>query len=149
MKKLLLIVLIIILESCSHKTDDISVFPKGIKAPNVHHTGDVWLNKISEEDSIFKYNVVIAAFGPNAKLDWHVHPDGQQLLILEGTGYYQERGKPVQTIKKGDVIKSLPGIEHWHASTPKTPCTYMAIYGGRHTQWLDKLSDKEYNNIDN
>jgi quercetin dioxygenase-like cupin family protein len=51
-----------------------------------------------------------------------MHPGGQILLIMEGTGYYQERGKPIQIVHKGDVIKCLPGVtalarcntERWH-----------------------------------
>lgn len=72
-----------------------SIFPKGEKAPNVHHTGDVWLTHVSNADETFDYNVAHAVFAPGAKLDWHLHPKGQQLLITEGKGYYQERGKPV------------------------------------------------------
>lgn len=29
------------------------IFPKGEKAPNVHHTGDVWLNHLAEADENF------------------------------------------------------------------------------------------------
>ena len=148
MKKIILLILLFfVISSCHNPTQDNTIFLKGTKAPNVHHTGDVWLNRISEADSIFDYNIVVAAFEANAKLDWHRHPDGQQLLIIEGTGYYQERGKAVQVIKKGDVIKSLPGVEHWHASTPDTKCTYLAIYGGEPTEWLEKLTNEEYNAI--
>ncbi|GAB5400319.1 MAG: hypothetical protein Aureis2KO_19040 [Aureisphaera sp.] len=149
MKKILLLITIVVLViSCQQDETKTAIFPKGTKAPNVHHTGDVWLNKISEADSTFNYNIVVAEFAANAKLDWHVHPDGQQLLIIEGEGYYQERGKPVQIIKKGDVIKSLPGVEHWHASTPDTKCTYLAIYGGAPTKWLEKLTDEKYRSVE-
>ncbi|GGG04486.1 cupin [Dokdonia pacifica] len=149
MKKVLIVItLLFCIVSCQkNKTEDV-IFTKGTKAPNIHHTGDVWLNRISEADSTFNYNIVVASFEPNAKLDWHVHPDGQQLLIIEGTGYYQERGKPVQILQKGDVVKSLPGVEHWHSSTPNTKCTYLAIYGGAPTKWLEKLTDQEYKDIE-
>ena len=79
---------------------DESIFPKGDKAPNVHHTGDVWLNHLSDADSTFDYNVTLATFAAGAKLDWHMHPAGQQLLIMEGTGFYQERDEPVQIVRK-------------------------------------------------
>ena len=36
--------------------------------------------------------------------DWHSHAQGQYLIVTEGTGRFQEWGKPVQTIKKGDVV---------------------------------------------
>jgi quercetin dioxygenase-like cupin family protein len=38
--------------------------------------------------------VAHAEFAPGAKLDWHIHPGGQILMITEGTGYYQEKASP-------------------------------------------------------
>lgn len=59
------------------------IFPLGEKAPNVHHTGDVWLNELSHADSVFDHNVSVATFAPGAKLDWHAHPGGQILLMIQ------------------------------------------------------------------
>ncbi len=123
------------------------IFPKGDKAPNVHHTGDVWLNHLSEADSTFDFNVVVATFAAGAKLDWHMHPAGQQLLITEGTGVYQERDEPVRIVRKGDVIKCPPGVEHWHAATPETGVTYLAITRNEPTKWLERVTEEEFNSI--
>ena len=120
------------------------LFPLGDKAPNVHHTGDVWLNHLSSADSTFDFNVVVATFAAGAKLDWHTHPAGQQLLITEGTGLYQERGEPVRIVREGDVIKCPPGIEHWHAATPETGVTYLAITGDEPTQWLESVTEEAF-----
>ncbi len=125
------------------------LFPKGEKAPNVHHTGDVWLYHVSNADATFAYNLTLATFAPGAKLDWHLHPAGQQLLITEGIGYYQERDKPVQVVHKGEVIKCAPGVEHWHAATPDSEFAYLAITGNQPTQWLEPLTEDEYKNINN
>ena len=121
------------------------LFPLGDKAPNVHHTGDVWLNHLSDADSTFDFNVVVATFAAGAKLDWHMHPAGQQLFITEGTGLYQERGEPVQVVREGDVIKCPPGVEHWHAATPETGVTYLAITGDEPTQWLESVTEAAFN----
>jgi quercetin dioxygenase-like cupin family protein len=83
-------VLFLLALSTQAVAQDHRIFAKGEIAPNVHHTGTVWLNHLSEADSIFNYNVTLATFEPGAKLDWHIHPGGQQLLITHGTGYYQE-----------------------------------------------------------
>lgn len=125
---------------------DASIFPKGEKAPNVHHVGDVWLKQLHEPDSIFNYSISVATFDPGARLNWHKHPGGQILLITEGTGYYQEKGKPKQILRKGDVVKCLPGVEHWHAATPDSGVTYLstAPAGNGGTIWLEKLTDQEY-----
>ena len=120
------------------------LFPLGDKAPNVHHTGDVWLNHLSNADSTFDFNVVVATFAAGAKLDWHTHPAGQQLLITEGTGLYQERGEPVRIVREGDVIKCPPGVEHWHAATPETGVTYLAITGDEPTQWLESVTEEAF-----
>jgi quercetin dioxygenase-like cupin family protein len=126
---------------------DAPIFPKGEKAPNVHHTGDVWLNHLSDADSTFDFNVVVATFAAGAKLDWHMHPAGQQLLITKGTGYYQERGEAVQIVQKGDVIKCPPGIEHWHAATPETGVTYLAITGNAPTEWFERVPEETFTSI--
>jgi quercetin dioxygenase-like cupin family protein len=47
------------------------------------------------------YNVT---FEPAARTFWHSHPGGQILLCTEGTGYYQEKDKPAQLLKAGDVV---------------------------------------------
>lgn len=124
-----------------------SIFPKGDKAPNVHHTGDIWLAHVTDADEDFEYHVAQAVSAPGAFLNWHLHPDGQQLLITNGVGFYQEKGKDVQVIRAGDVIKCLPNVEHWHGAAPNSPVTYLAISGGTPTKWTTELSIDEYNNI--
>ncbi len=120
------------------------IFPKGEKAANVHHIGDVWLSLVSGADSIFQYGIAEATFAPGARLNWHIHPGGQQLLITDGVGYYQERGKPMETVHKGDVIKCQPGVEHWHASTPDSWFTYIALTAPQPTKWLEQVPDEVY-----
>ena len=66
----------------------------------------------------------------------------------EGTGYYQEKSKPIQLLRKGDVVKILPDIEHWHGASPDSEFTHIAI--NTNTQkgvvvWLQRVTDKEYN----
>lgn len=120
------------------------IFPKGEKGANVHHVGDVWLSHVSNADSTFQYNIAEATFAPGARLDWHIHPGGQQLLITDGVGYYQERNKPLETVHKGDVVKCQPGVEHWHGATPDTWFTYVAVTEPQPTKWLDRVTDEVY-----
>ena len=147
MRYLLITMLFIAALSTRTLGQDAAIFPKGEKAPNVHHTGDVWLNHLSDADSTFDFNVVVATFAAGAKLDWHMHPAGQQLLITQGTGYYRERGEEVRVVTKGDVIKCPPGIEHWHAATPENGVTYLAITGNEPTKWLERVTGEEYMRI--
>lgn len=121
-----------------------SIFPLGEKAKNVNHTGDVWLSELNQADSSVNSQISLAVFAPNAKLNWHTHSAGQILLITEGVGYYQEKGKAVQVVRKGDVVKCLPDVEHWHGSTPTTGVTYIAVSPKSKTTWLAPVSDEEY-----
>ena len=123
------------------------IFPKGEKAPNIHHVGNVWLNEISHPDSVFTYGIALATFDPGARLDWHSHPGGQILLVSEGIGYYQEKGKPKQLVRKGDVIKCQPGVAHWHGATVESSFAYIATTPTQKgkTLWLQRVADVEYN----
>ncbi len=122
-----------------------SIFPKREKAPNVNHTGDVWLSHVFDADETFDFNISQAVSAEGSKLNWHLHPEGQLLLITHGVGYYQEKGKEVMVVRAGDVVKCLPNVEHWHGATPNNPVTYLAISGNAPTKWTDTLTAETYN----
>lgn len=60
-----------------------SPFPKGEVATVDNHTGTVWLSELSKSDDVFDFAVAHATFAAGAKLDWHIHPGGQILLITD------------------------------------------------------------------
>ena len=134
-------------QCCAQAADPI--FPKGELSTVKNHTGKIWLNELSAGDSTFDPSIAVATYDPGAKLDWHVHPGGQVLLITEGTGYYQERGKAAKVIHKGDVIKCLPGVEHWHGASPANGFAYIAVTPTQKgkTVWLEPVSDKDYKSV--
>ena len=117
------------------------------KAPNTHYIGNAWLSSLVRADDDFNYNITLATFGANSTLDWHKHKTSQVLVIVEGSGYYQEKGKDVRVVNKGDVIKCDKDIEHWHSSTHDSMVSYLAIYGASQTQWTDKLTKEVYDKI--
>lgn len=125
-------------------------FPKGQVATVDNHTGTVWLSLLSKPDDVFQFGVAQATFEPGAKLDWHIHPGGQILLITEGTGYYQEQGKPVQIVHKGDVVQCPPGVPHWHGASPDSTFAYIAVSPSQkgETKWLQRVTDEEYHSAD-
>lgn len=121
---------------------------QGPKAPNTHYIGEAWLNGVLQADGDFGYNITKATFKANSTLDWHKHGSVQVLIIVDGEGYYQERGKEPVILKKGDVIKCNKDTEHWHASTKEKDVTYLAIYGGAQpTVWTEKLSQEYYDGV--
>lgn len=37
-------------------------------------------------------------------------------MVISGEGRYQERGQKVRIIKKGEVVRIAPNVEHWHGA---------------------------------
>ncbi len=106
---------------------DAFAFFRGDVFPPARSTPAAWLLELHKADGLLNSNIAVATFLPNTRLAWHNHPGGQILLITDGVGYYQEKGKPKQVVRKGDVIKSTAGIEHWHGASAENGVTYIAI----------------------
>ncbi len=123
-------------------------YPKGNKVPESNFTGTAWVYQVIEADSAFTVPVGHVTFEPGARTNWHSHAGGQALLATGGMGYYQERGKPIIVLRKGDSIKCAPNVEHWHGASPKVGFTQIAVTPntalGR-VKWLQRVSDAEYN----
>jgi quercetin dioxygenase-like cupin family protein len=94
-----------------------AIFPKGELGPATHFTGNAYNFGLVSNDSIYNTLVGNVYFEKGARSNWHIHPSGQILIILDGEGYHQMEGKPRQTMKKGDVIKCPPKIKHWRGAT--------------------------------
>ena len=91
-------------------------------------------------------------FTPGARTNWHMHPLGQTLLVVDGTGLTQAKNPdgtigPVVRIQAGDVVICPPGIEHWHGAAPDTPFTHIAIETRPEAGpavWLEPVTDDDY-----
>jgi quercetin dioxygenase-like cupin family protein len=133
------------------KEDDFSISTyteEGFKAPNTHYIGEAWLAFLLEADEDLDYNIVKANFKANSTLDWHKHSSAQVLIVVEGEGYYQERGKDAVIMKTGDIIKCNKETEHWHSSSKTKDVTYLAIYGGKEpTVWTEVLTQAYYDSV--
>jgi len=150
MKPVLYTILLCVALGTRAIAQDSTLFPKGEIGKNTdNYTGTIWLNELNKPDSDFNFSIAQAVYAPASKLDWHIHPGGQILLITEGTGYYQEKGKPAQIVHKGDVIKCAPGVEHWHGAAPGSSFAYVAISPAQKgkTIWLQRVTDEEYKSV--
>jgi|SRR5208283_4570472 len=86
-------------------------------------------------------------FEPGARSAWHTHPLGQILIVTDGTGWIQLWGRPIEEIRKGDVIWIPAGVKHWHGATPNTAMTHIAIQeelNGKAVEWMEKVTDEQY-----
>src|SRR5699024_11512394 len=73
------------------------------------HSATIYIYTLSLHDALPILD--LATYAAGSRLDWHIHPAGQILLITEGTSYYQEKGKPGRIVHQGDVIKCPPGVK--------------------------------------
>jgi quercetin dioxygenase-like cupin family protein len=72
---------------------------------------------------------------------------GQRLVVLEGIGWTQVEGGPIETIRAGDVVWCPPDVRHWHGATPNTAMTHMAIQeaqNGSPVTWLEHVTEEQY-----
>ncbi|HEX2054809.1 MAG TPA: cupin domain-containing protein [Actinomycetota bacterium] len=113
-------------------------------APAEHFTGKVWFGPLSHatEDGL---NALAVAFEPGARTDWHTHPDGQVLYVVNGAGLVQSADGQTAEISAGDVVYATPGERHWHGARPNSPMTHLSLTTGGATQWeQQKVSDEQY-----
>lgn len=110
-------------------------------------TGTTYLTRLSENDSTWNSSLANVTFEPGARTNWHKHSGGQILLVLSGEGRYQEKGKEIQILKKGDVVRIPPDVEHWHGAAPDSWMTHISVETNlpdNKTDWLSPVTDEEY-----
>ncbi len=85
------------------------------------------MNILVPKDETGTYAVGNVVFEPGCRNNWHTHARGQILLVTNGNGYYQERGKPAKLITKGDVVVIPSNTEHWHGASKDSSLTHIVI----------------------
>lgn len=127
-----------------------AIFPKGDKASPDYFSGTAWVNVLVPKDETGNYSVGNVVFEPGCRNNWHIHPAGQILIVLEGQGWYQERGKPARAIRKGDVVVIPSNVEHWHGAAKGNGLTHLAVTNNSKegsVKWLEPVTDEEYNSL--
>ncbi|HRO45356.1 cupin domain-containing protein [Agriterribacter sp.] len=126
------------------------LFSKGEKLSAEWFTGNAFLQPLLPKDRNNEFALVSVTFEPGARTNWHTHPKGQVLIITEGEGFYQERGKPAQSIKKGDIVNIPENVEHWHGAAVNSKMAHIAITnykGEENVMWLKPVTDEEFNEV--
>lgn len=127
-----------------------SIFPKGDKLSNDWFTGNAFLTPLLAKDKNNEFAMGSVTFEEGARTNWHTHPKGQVLIVTEGEGFYQEKGKTARNIKKGDVVNIPENVEHWHGASAKSKLVHIAItnYSGDiNVVWLEAVSEEDYKNV--
>ncbi len=124
-----------------------AIFLKGQKASADYFTGTAWVNILVPQDETESYAIGNVVFEPGCRNNWHKHPAGQILLVTDGKGYYQEKGKPARLLTKGDIVVIPSHVEHWHGAAHDSSFTHIAVTNNSKNgavEWLVPVSDEEY-----
>jgi quercetin dioxygenase-like cupin family protein len=125
-----------------------SIFPKGNKLLADYFTGNAFLHPMVAKDTNNEFALGCVTFEPGARTHWYTHPKGQVLIVTEGEGFNQERGKPAQALKKGDVVNIPANTKHWHGASANTKLVHIAITnyeGDENVVWPKPVKEEEYN----
>lgn len=132
--------------------DNDSIFPRGEQLSNGYFTGQAYLQPLLAKDRNNDFAIGCVTFESGARTNWHTHPKGQVLLVIEGQGFYQEKGKAAKPITKGDVVNIPENVEHWHGASAKSSMTHIAITnfkGEENVTWLGPVTDAGYHEVNN
>jgi quercetin dioxygenase-like cupin family protein len=124
-----------------------SIFAKGEPAPAEYFTGPVEIKMLVPNNEALHTQIANVVFESGSRTNWHTHPGGQILIVTDGIGYYQEKGKQIQVIRKGDVITIAPEVLHWHGASAESPLTHIAVNPNTQkgaVNWLERVTDEEY-----
>jgi len=124
-----------------------AIFPKGEKTSADYFTGTAWLKILVPQDETGSYAIGNVVFEPGCRNNWHTHPAGQILLVTDGKGCYQEKGKPARLLTKGDVVVIPSHIEHWHGAASDSSFTHIVVTNNTKegaVEWLAPVTDEEY-----
>jgi 4-carboxymuconolactone decarboxylase len=125
-------------------------FPPGEKTSPDYFSGTAWVNILVPQDETGSYAIGNVLFEPRSRNHWHKHPAGQILLVTDGKGYYQERGKPAKVLTPGDIVIIPSDVEHWHGAAHDSSLTHIVITNNGErgpVQWLDPVTDEEYERL--
>lgn len=124
------------------------IFGPGQRIESPNFTGPVWVERmvlIEDEDQPVPIGNV--TFPPKSRSNWHHHAAGQTLLVLDGVGYYQQKGDPVRVLRKGDKVQCPPNIEHWHGAANDSWFVQLALtkeHPNGRVIWGGPVTDKQY-----
>lgn len=128
----------------------------GLGEPNtayaMYFIGNSYLKPLTNpKETVSIANVT---FEPGCRNNWHIHHaksgGGQILICVDGECWYQEEGKPAQSLKPGNIVTIPANVKHWHGAKANNWFSHLAVeVPGEDTknEWCEPVSDEEYNKL--
>lgn len=145
-KNILLIFFSLFFLNCYAQTPSSTIPSLLTKGPTDRFIGNVWVQYfVRDSTTDFLSSKVI--FEPKARSNWHKHTGKQIVFAIDGVGYYKEKGKPIQVLKKGDFVAIEPGTIHSHGSYQNNSFTQAILMNKiqdiNSTIWLNSVNEDE------
>ena len=129
----------------------------GIGEPNTafaqYFIGNSYLKPLTKPGASV-VSIANVTFEPGCRNNWHIHHaskgGGQILICVEGEGWYQEEGKPAQSLKPGDVVTIPANVKHWHGAKKDSWFSHLAVEvpgENRSNEWCEPVEDAEYDKL--
>ena len=115
-----------------------------------YFVGNSFLNVLVDPktSALFLANVT---FEPGCRNHWHIHHaskgGGQILICTAGEGWYQEEGKPAQSLTPGTVVVISAETKHWHGAKKDSWVSHISLeVPGENTsnEWLEPVDADAY-----
>ena len=94
-----------------------------------YFTGEVWMDQLAAAGEQTRLSMLRVHFSPGARTNWHKHPRGQILHVVDGVGRIQVRGEAVRTLRAGDTAVSPADEWHWHGAAGDAMMTMISVQG--------------------
>lgn len=102
-------------------------------------------------DSLYT-DIRVANFqlAPGSYFDWQSLPGGRMIIVTEGEGYYQSKGKEAIVIRKGERIETIPGLYHWIGAAPDSKLEFISVTSQKSDElvhWHEPVAATEYQQV--
>ena len=129
----------------------------GMGEPNTAYAqyfiGNSYLKPLTEPGASV-VSIANVTFEPGCRNNWHIHHaskgGGQILICVEGEGWYQEEGKPAQSLKPGYLVTIPANVKHWHGAKKDSWFSHLAVEvpgENRSNEWCEPVEDAEYDKL--
>lgn len=154
----LLLMVVLTIASCGNRNsannmktqgnEQNTIFPRGVPNNPDYFTGEAYLYPmVDKEQTDGYYSAGSVTFMPGARTYWHTHPSVQVLVVTEGQGWYQERGKEAVKLEKGSIIPIPVGVEHWHGASADSKLVHIHLTNYKDDSlvtWSTPVTDEQY-----
>ena len=107
-------------------------------------TGDAQVKRLKSPVDGVGPSVIEVTFAPGARTYWHVHPEGQLLLVLDGRAIVATADGERVVAGPDELVDCPPGERHWHGATRDAPMTHLSVTTGGPPEWAQEVTEEEY-----